>query len=279
MKATRSRPALEARTTQSSRAVRKPFIAALSLTAAFSLLVLFAPAAISTDEGETFAPEVQVHGALHRIMHDADFSAAVTIGPAVATTETFGVGAVAGLHGEITIVGGRCWVSSVDGGAIKTRIDGGDGVDAALLVTAQVNDWTPFTLAAEASMETLARLTQEHAAAVGLGGETPLTVRISGTLPTLTGHVIDGSRITPEMSHAERHEHAVTGEVFASQPGVVVAFVSDSHQGAFTHRGESIHAHAVLAAEGITVHVDDLLLPPGTVAEIGLTRKPAGAAR
>ena len=97
-----------------------------------------------------------------------------------------------------------------------------------------------------------------------------MVIRIVGELPSLEGHVIDGSRITPEMSHEERHDRAVAIQRYEPQPGMIVGFVSDAHEGVFTHRGESVHAHAILWDEGITVHIDGMTIPPGTVVEVGL---------
>ncbi len=233
--------------------------------------ILLSAELAAVDSEETIVgPETRVHGALHRIMHEADFSSAVTIEPEISTATTFGLGAVEGLMGEISIVGGRCWISSIRDERVETRVDDGRGTRAALLVTAEVGGWNNSTLAEETTLTALVGFVRNRAIDIGLDLERPLVFRVQGDLPGVDGHVIDGSRITADMSHEQRHDNAVTVVRYVPQPGVIFGFVSDAHQGVFTHKGQSVHAHAVLLVDGITSHVDAVTFPVGTVVELGI---------
>jgi len=257
----------------------------LSVLGPVLLIVLSCLPASSDGTYSPSSSEVRVDGTLHRIMHDGDFSSAVEITSSFVASTTFGVGAVAGLMGEITILDGRVWVSSVVDDEIRTQViePKTDGIDpalntvkAALLVSTDVNAWHPFVLSTDASLAVVSKEIRAHADAIGL--DHPIVFRVVGDLPEFEGHVIDGSQVTSAMSHDERHEKAVIRKQFASQSGTLVGFVSTEHEGVFTHKGESIHVHAALEGSGATIHVDSGELPTGTTIELGLADLPMESA-
>lgn len=56
-----------------------------------------------------------IHGALREMMHEGRVERRVDLGPLAGTAGLFGVGALEGLGGEVTILDGAVWQSMPDG--------------------------------------------------------------------------------------------------------------------------------------------------------------------
>jgi hypothetical protein len=51
-------------------------------------------------------------------------------------------------------------------------------------------------------------------------------------------------------------------------PATLIGFYSTSHEGIFTHRGQTTHVHAVLADPLVTGHVDAAVIPRGAIVKL-----------
>jgi acetolactate decarboxylase len=192
------------------------------------------------------------------MMHEGRTDAAVSLGELLPDPHLYAVGALEGLAGEITVIAGDLWISMPgDGpGGVVTERGARSGRGAALLVEARVPAWDERRLERGVQLEDLAELS--------LSGREPgsaVPFALEGRA-RIEGHVVDGRKIEPGTDHAAHREAGVRVHA-EGEPILAVGFASCSHQGVFTHHGESVHVHAVLPERGLTFHVDSMHLEPG----------------
>jgi len=200
--------------------------------------------------------QVQIHGALSRIMHQGDTSEQVALTSLSGTSGLYGLGAAAGLKGEIILLDGKVHYAAVSGG--KVVIDDGAGRGAAMLVTAVVPGWTEQNIGEEiTSLAALERHIQAAAAQLGLapGGPFPFLLRASPR--SARWHVIDWPEGDRDHSHGKHQAAGLHGEI-AGEATTFLGFYSDHHQGRFTHRDSRIHVHMITDDARVAGHVDAL---------------------
>ncbi|HVS10427.1 MAG TPA: hypothetical protein VMS76_11175 [Planctomycetota bacterium] len=206
------------------------------------------------------SPDARVswHGSLRAMMREGRTAVAVSLGELLPDPNLYAVGALEGLAGEITVIAGEVWISMPgDGpGGVVTERGAHSGRGAALLVEARVPAWDERRTEREVQLEELADLALDGSAE---GSAVPFTLEGRARV---AGHVVDGRKIEPGTDHAAHREAGVRVHA-EGEPVLAVGFASRSHQGVFTHHGESVHVHAVLPERGLTVHVDSMQLEAG----------------
>ncbi len=205
--------------------------------------------------------QVQVHGALREIMHQADLSERVKLADVSGKAGTYGLGAVANLKGEILILDGDAYVSSVvDGGA---KVSKADTEGAALLVTAKVDRWQAMPMSDEMhDLNELAAFIEEQAKKAGLDSSGPFPFLIKGEPGIVSWHVIDWPEGDTEHSHEKHKKSGARGEL-RDETVTLLGFYSDHHQGRFTHHTTNIHVHVRSDNGAVMGHVDALKLFKG----------------
>lgn len=211
-----------------------------------------APSAAALAGGEF---EVVSYGAFRAMVQRQDYSAKVRLGTAADKGATEAVGAVSGLRGEITMIGGKLLVSY---GAPCASCPQAKDEYAALLATARVAGWQdPVALPADLAGEALDAFVIERARLAGLDVTRPFPVRLEGVLTGVKMHVLRAPN--PGFSgHGSAHPMADQEDILADRlKGTVVGiYAPPSHQGVVTHPGEAFHFHWVDQARTRTAHLD-----------------------
>lgn len=213
-----------------------------------------APAArMSGDEaGGPF--RVRSFGTYLNMIGRRDYAPRVALSEIEKLGATEAVGAVSGLRGEITIIGGRTVVSY--GGC-----DGCPPVHAetaTFLGIGKVAEWAaPIPIPADLSGHALDDfiLTQAKEASLDLSKSFP--VRLRGTLIGVEMHVVEapnpdftGHGSGMPMAKQDEYRHAsLVGDV-------VGLYAPRERQGELTHPGEFFHFHWVNAERTRTAHID-----------------------
>ena len=103
------------------------------------------------------------------------------------------VGALADLSGEVTVVGGKVYVSRAAGGEAQTEVSEDTDAGAALLVSARVPAWRQVSSTQPIGFDMLEGRIEELAKEAGLdvGGRIPFVVE--GRVRELEWHVLGGA--------------------------------------------------------------------------------------
>lgn len=211
--------------------------------------------------------EVRWHGALREMMHHGRTATVVQTRDVAPGPHTYAVGALSELRGEVTIVDDQVWYSYPDGDGFRTVAGASNVEGAALLVVARVAHWEDVVLERDLTLPDLEDTLGQLAASRNLPPDSPFGFRIEALFPRLDLHVVDGAKLKPGASVQEHHAAAVRIEA-ENVPANLIGFHSTSHQGIFTHRGQTTHIHAVLANPLVTGHVDAAVIPRGAILKL-----------
>ncbi len=178
---------------------------------------------------------------------------------------SIGVGALAGLAGEITVIDGRVLVSekSFEPGSRETsssiRVRDGSAHDrAALLLLAQVKQWEQYELGAISDYAALDAAIERQLNELGRDLREPTPVRVRGKSGSLELHVIAGACPIANPSGPAPGRHTA-----AFDSVEIVGFFAQGAAGRWTHHTHSSHLHAVV--EDAMGHLNEVALEAGAV--------------
>ena len=216
--------------------------------------------------------EVSCWGTMREVLREGDDRARVPLARVV-EKGTWGVGALAGLEGEVTVIDGKAHVAKVvDEGLYLRSMRPRD--EASLLVLASVQGWTASSMVQTRTLSDLEHLIAKRVESMGFdASNAPLPIRIEGDFDELSLHVIDGACpiADPDGSPPWRHQcEGVTG--------TLVGIYAEGQEGKLTHHARRLHLHALVeTAEGrvLSGHVDEAAVGEG--AQLMLPRITRGA--
>ena len=213
-------------------------------------------------------PHVHIHGALQNMMMHGDISPQARLADYSGTPGWWGLGAVAGLQGEVLIWDGQPWVAAAEADKVALKVD--PGAQATLLVAAQVERWTevaiPKRVTTQAKFEAFLA---KAAAKAGLDVAAPFPFRVTGPFDELAWHVVDWTE--GDMEHTcEKHKTTGPHGVERGVEAQLLGFHSDRHHRIFTHHSTNLHMHAWIGENDVMAHVDGMTLARGATLMLPL---------
>jgi hypothetical protein len=216
---------------------------------------------------------IRQYGAMRQVMREAQTQPRFPLIDA-AYPRMYGVGAMAGLRGEVTIDDGRVWITqAASGELLPSGPTPAPDDHATLLTVAHISRWherTVLPVEGELEGKTLEEAIRTLAAAHALGGrdaaEFPLVFTIDTQAAALELHVVDGF-----CPHTEGVADAARLRVLPGERVRIIGIHAPGREGELTHHGTALHAHAILTRDGrtLTAHIDSLRVGAGSVLRVG----------
>jgi hypothetical protein len=196
-------------------------------------------------------------GTVREALRDGHSEARVVVGDVVGSPHALGVGAVAGLQGEITVLDGVVWVSRGEAnGSVENARSDGKGVEATLLALARVDRWRSEPLAASSDRAALESDVQRALERAGLGKLPCVPFVVRGDLTGLRGHILRGACPNSPAEPPPGSLPPVELDLPRAR-ATLVGFWTSLPPGELAHHGEHAHIH-VLLEDGTTAHVDEV---------------------
>ncbi len=211
--------------------------------------------------------EVQTFGALRAMFHDDQTGPMVNLGQLLPAADLYGVGALADLAGEVTIVGGKAYLSYPEGDSARTETVSTSEEAATLLVVTRVPGWRRIVTKAPIRYDEIDEKIGELAAAAGMDVDRRLPFLLEGEFEDLQWHVIDGRRLAAGGTSHEDHLGSAVKLKRDRASATLIGFYSNKDQGVFTHMGSVTHIHCVLEDPISAGHVDHVTIPAGTTVK------------
>ncbi len=218
------------------------------------------PTTSTTPNTSRTTPAVQAFGAMREVLRDGHTEGRVELA-AVLGPHAVAVGATAGLGAEITVVDGEAHLAEVldSGSADGLRVRGlAPDERATLLVVAEVEAWSAHALPAVTDLDALEESIRSIASANGLDVSQPFPFRVEGVASTLRLHVLDHS--CPIAHPDGPAPWRFAGEDVST---ALVGFYAEGRGGVLTHHGQTTHTHAIVSAQNVAGHVDDVAFARG----------------
>ncbi len=217
--------------------------------------------------------EVQAYGALRAMFHEDQTGPMVNLSQLLPAPDLYGVGALADLAGEVTIVGGKTYLSYPDGDTARTEIVSTSDEAATLLVVTGVPAWRAIVTEAPIRFEEIGEKIGELASAAGMDVDRRLPFLLEGEFEDLQWHVIDGRRLAAGGTSHEDHLGSAVKLKRDRASATLIGFYSKNDQGVFTHMGSVTHVHCVLEEPLSAGHVDHVIIPAGTTVKFPMRAK------
>lgn len=243
--------------------MKKTTVVALSV-----LLGACATAAVqSTKDGL-----VEYAGSQKSIFATGKATAVVPVAIMASDADFFGVGAVEGLDGEITVFKGKPYVAKVRGDGYT--IDHVQDHGTVFGVWTRQSKWRDEPIPAEVKgYLDLQTFVKTRAAAAGIDVTKPFPFQLAGTPAEVKWHInvdrTEGKPITPELFAKSKANYVVK-----NQPMDIIGFYSEKHPGVFISAyapavpkesglKNAIHIHLVTRDGKSAGHIDNITLAPG----------------
>jgi acetolactate decarboxylase len=202
--------------------------------------------------------EIKVYGALSKIMHEGARDGVVALSDVITEDHVYGLGAMENLDGEILIMDSNLLINRAKVGEKPThQTEATFETKALLLVTTQIKSWKNVTMKSNASYNSIDAEIKREAGIAGINIDKPFPFIIEGNFNKLAWHIIspqdkDGSHDDHLAKSWKRDDSNISGKV--------MGFYSENHQAIFTHHTRFTHLHIWFESEGISGHVDDLVI-------------------
>jgi alpha-acetolactate decarboxylase len=224
------------------------------------------------------------HGNFQRMMHSGNTSGQVALAALPQHGGTWGVGASAGLKGEIVQIDGKLLVSpgSDEQGRVRAPQD---GEQAALFASGQVQAWQDVTVPRDMDAAAFEAFVQERAQAMGIALGQPFVFRVEGRFPHLLWHVVTGEPARGgghsvhgahggQGGHGAGHANQRSDMRVFRQPGasgqLIGVYSGAALEGVVSHPGERFHLHFADMNTTVSGHVDRYSVAAGAVLKLPL---------
>ncbi len=227
-------------------------------------LITLLLAAATAFAAEPFA--VQAWGSFKQMAHTGNTTGVVKLSALGNARGTYGVGAVAGMRGEILQWDGRLLVSR--GHSEKGETSAANaGEEAVLFVQAKVDAWQEVPVTTDMTQPQFEAFVLASAKKLGLQSDRAFPFALRGNTTNLVWHVVTG---TPQGVHhgsgTHRQGHA-RSRVFkeTSADGTLLGFHTGAAlAGIASHPGERFHVHYANPEFTTSGHVDEYRVAKGS---------------
>lgn len=204
--------------------------------------------------------EVKVVGEMKNVMWNGQLYGNIQLDTITNKTNLFGLGPVEYLSGEILIIDGKSYKSTVVSDTTM-KLEETYDIKAPFFGYANISKWTEQTL--PDSIQTIQQL-EKYLDNVTKSSPRPFMFKLTGTVEQATIHIVNlpkGSKVSsPDEAHKGQKNYELKNE-----QSEIVGFFSTEHKAIFTHHDTFIHMHLITTDRKKMGHLDEVLFEKGTM--------------
>jgi alpha-acetolactate decarboxylase len=216
---------------------------------------------------------IQPYGSFKHLADTASIKGVVKLAPLGGEKGTYGVGAQAGLRGEILLWDGRMLVTRGHSPIGSTEpVTAAD--EAVLFVRGKVEDWQAVAVATDMTQAQFEAFVVDSAKKAGLSVENAFPFAVRGGKLDVVWHVVTGPAspsAKPTGAHSggqgDTHQFGHAGmRIFreTASTGILLGFYSGAAlEGVISHPGERFHLHYAKDDLSLSGHVDEYSVAKG----------------
>lgn len=214
------------------------------------VVLLFSVKKVSAQNADN---TVKVVGAMKNVMRKGQLFGTFALDTIANKQHLYGLGPVEFLTGELLIVDGKAYQSSVIS-ANEMRVEENFKVKAPFFVYANINNWKEQRL--PKSVKTLIEL-ESYLDKLTKNSNQPFAIKLSGFVKTANIHIVNlpaGTKVSsPEDAHQGQTNYKLTNKEVE-----IIGFFSKQHQAIFTHHDTFIHTHLITKDKSMMGHLDEV---------------------
>jgi len=251
-----------------------------------SFSLLFAAMTLAASAAVAQVQDFKHYGNFKHMVHSGDTKGQVLLSEVPVGKGVWGVGALAGLKGEIIQIDGKLLVSL--GTDPKGTVHSPKATDSAVLwASAKVTDWESVKVPTDMTQAQFEAFVTQQAASRKHDLTQPFVFRVTGHYTHLIWHVVTGERPSGDAAHKGAHtghggqsasaahsghgghaNHQTGMKLFRSplSAGQLVGVYSgDKLEGIISHPGEKFHLHYIDNDLTVSGHVDQYGVKAGSM--------------
>jgi alpha-acetolactate decarboxylase len=224
-------------------------------------------------QGPQRSTELVRYGDMHETIAQRQDQGRVGLAEIVSRPHFYGVGAAAGLRGEVTIRNSVALVTGVSPDGRPEPVSPADA-QATFLVGQSIGEWTRVALTEAVSSERFDAIIATAAATRGVDAAAPFMFVIDGEFTDVRLHVINGAcPVHARMKNLTLDSSQRPFELEAkSLSGTLVGVYAADSVGKLTHPATSCHVHLIYedreTGRRVTGHLERVGLAPGAVLKL-----------
>ena len=218
-----------------------------------TIYILFVIFLVSCNSS-TNTSSVKVVGEMRDVMWKGELKGKITT-DSLNTKQTYGLGPVEFLRGEILVFEGQTFISKVID-SISHEVNKVPSVSAPFFVYSSNSNFKVVEFNRE--NYTLKEL-EDYINLIYIDYDQPLIIRIDGIFDNIKVHSVNLPEDKKVSSPDEAHQ-GLTQYDFKNISGSLIGFFSRQHKAVFTHHDSFFHAHFISNDREILGHIDELNL-------------------
>ncbi len=203
---------------------------------------------------------VNIVGQMRDVMWKGQLQGKINLDTITNKTNLYGLGPLEYLRGEILIIDGKSYKSTVIS-ETEMKVEETYEINAPFFGYANISKWSEQTL--PDSIQTIKQL-EEYLDKVTKSSPRPFMFKLSGTVEQAIIHIVNlpkGSEVSsPEEAHKGQVNYAIK-----NKESEILGFFSTEHQSIFTHHDTFIHMHLMTKDKQKMGHLDEVLFKKGTM--------------
>jgi len=203
---------------------------------------------------------VKIVGEMKNVMWKGQLYGNIKLDTITNKTNLYGLGPVEYLSGEILIIDGKSYISTVVFDTTM-KVEETYNINAPFFGHANISKWTEQVL--PDSIQTIQQL-ETYLDKVTKNSPRPFMFKLSGTVEQATIHIVNlpkGSKVSsPDEAHKGQKNYELKNE-----QSEIIGFFSTEHKAIFTHHDTFLHMHLITADRQKMGHLDEVLFKKGTM--------------
>jgi len=203
---------------------------------------------------------VKIVGEMKNVMWKGQLYGNIKLDTIANKTNLYGLGPVEYLSGEILIIDGKSYKSTVVSDTTM-KVEETYDIKAPFFGYANIAKWKEQTL--PDSIQTIQQL-EQYLDNVTKSSPRPFLFKLSGTVEQATIHIVnlpkDSKVSSPDEAHKGQKNYKLENE-----QSEIIGFFSTEHKAIFTHHDTFLHMHLITADRQKMGHLDEVLLKKGTM--------------
>jgi len=204
--------------------------------------------------------QVHIVGAMRNVMWKGQLYGNIQLDTLSVRQHLYGMGPVEYLAGEILILDGKSYRSTVVSDT-SMQVEETYAIKAPFFGYAHIADWIEHPL--PDSIRTIPHL-EQYLDRITQAAPRPFMFKLSGSVEHAVIHVVNlpkGAKVaSPEEAHRGKVSYTIEHE-----PCDIVGFFSTDHKSVFTHHNTFLHLHLITADRLKMGHLDAVTFKPGAV--------------
>lgn len=203
---------------------------------------------------------VKIIGEMKNVMWKGQLYGNIHLDTIADKRNLYGLGPVEYLAGEIIIINGKSYKSTVVTNSTM-KVEETYAIKAPFFGYATISNWTEQAL--PDSIETIQQL-EQYLDIVTKHSPRPFMFKLSGTVKQANIHIVNLPKGSTVSSPEDAHKGQINYEL-VNEPSEMIGFFSTAHKAIFTHHDTYLHMHIITTDRQKMGHLDKVLFKKGSM--------------